>query len=82
MSTEHFIQNFCIENSPAVIIVVGELSSEEELMINYIKSQMHTSDKFNRKVIIILHNFKEIVNYSNLEKKANLYIQDNFKVTL
>ena len=38
MSTEHFIQNFCIENSPAVIIVVGELSSEEELMINYIKS--------------------------------------------
>ena len=43
---------------------------------------MHTSDKFNRKVIIILHNFKEIVNYSNLEKKANLYIQDNFKVTL
>ena len=54
--TEFFLQNLMINISDILLVVVGELTYSEQLLINRIKE---VSKKQNEKRILIIHNLKE-----------------------
>ena len=43
VSTEHFVSNFILDTCPNIIIVIGTMTQEEERMINFIKSKLHSN---------------------------------------
>ena len=55
--TEFFLQNLIINISDILLLVVGELTYSEQLLINRIKE---VSKKNNKKRILIIHNLKEL----------------------
>jgi len=55
--TEFFLQNLIINISDILLLVVGELTYSEQLLINRIKE---VCKKQNKKRILIIHNLKEL----------------------
>ena len=56
MVTEFFLQNLIINISDILLVVVGELTYSEQLLLNKIKEE---SKKQNKRRIFIIHNLKE-----------------------
>ena len=69
--TELFLQNYIINNSDILIIVVGILTYSEQKLINRIKNEIHRA-KLSRKNIFIIHN---LITYTSIDQVEN-YIKD------
>ena len=69
--TELFMQNYIINNSDILIIVVGILTYSEQKLINRIKNEIHRA-KLNKKNIFIIHN---LITYTSIEQVEN-YIKE------
>ena len=69
--TELFLQNYIINNSDILIIVVGILTYSEQKLINRIKNEIHRA-KLSRKNIFIIHN---LITYTSIDQVEN-YIQE------
>ena len=69
--TELFLQNYIINNSDILIIVVGILTYSEQKLINRIKNEIHRA-KLSRKNIFIIHN---LITYTSIEQVEN-YIKE------
>lgn len=67
--TELFLENFIINVSDILLLVVGKLTYSEQLLINKIKEE---SKKHNKKSIYIIHNLQE---FSIVEQVKN-YIEN------
>ena len=63
--TELFLQNFIIEVSNVLLIVVGKLTYSEQLLINKIKIECK---KKNKKRLFIIHNLQEFREREQVEK--------------
>ena len=70
MVTEFFLQNLIINISDILLVVVGELTYSEQLLIQKIKEE---SKKQNKKRIFIIHNLKEFRTKEQVED----YIKDS-----
>ena len=62
--TELFLENFIIEVSDILLIVVGKLTYSEQLLINKIKEE---SKKKNKATIFIIHNLQEFRTVEQVE---------------
>ena len=71
--TELFLQNYIINNSDILIIVVGILTYSEQKLINRIKNEIHRA-KLSRKNIFIIHN---LITYTSIDQVEN-YIENIF----
>ena len=69
--TELFLQNYIINNSDILIIVVGILTYSEQKFINRIKNEIHRA-KLSRKNIFIIHN---LITYTSIEQVES-YIKE------
>ena len=65
--TELFLQNYIINNSDILIIVVGILTYSEQKLINRIKNEIHRA-KLSRKNIFIIHN---LITYTSIDQVEN-----------
>ena len=65
------MQNYIINNSDILIIVVGILTYSEQKLINRIKNEIHRA-KLSRKNIFIIHN---LITYTSIDQVEN-YIQE------
>ena len=65
MITELFLQNLIINTSDILLIVVGELTYSEQLLINKIKEECK---KENKGKIFIIHNLREYITKEQVEK--------------
>ena len=61
--TEQFIKDFAINKSKIILIIVGQLTISEQLMINNIKNFNINKDK----EIIIIHNLLNFVKKNKLK---------------
>ena len=66
--TEQFIKDFAIFKSKIILIIVGQLTISEQLMINNIKEFDKNDDK---KEIIIIHNLLNFVKKTQVEDYIN-----------
>ena len=65
MITELFLQTFIINQSDILLIIVGELTYSEQLLINKIKEECK---KENKGKIFIIHNLREYTTKEQVEK--------------
>ena len=70
--TELFLQNYIINNSDILILVVGILSYSEQKLLNRIKNDIQKS-KIN-KPLFIIHNLKTYYTKQQVEKYINNYL--------
>ena len=68
LMTESFIENFIINVSDILLVVIGELTYSEQLLINKIKDECK---KQNKGRIFIIHNLKEFRTVKQVEKYIN-----------
>ena len=66
--TETFLQNFIINVSDILLVVIGELTYSEQLLINKIKEECK---KHNKRRIFIIHNLKEFRTVKQVENYIN-----------
>ena len=69
--TNNFIQNFVIKKSNIKIVVLGELTSQEQKLLMNIKNK-NQKIRGNPKIIFVVHNLK---NFS-LKKQVEDYIEE------
>ena len=62
--TELFLESFIVYSSDILLVVVGELTYSEQLLINKIKVE---SQKQNKTRIFIIHNLKEFITIEQVE---------------
>ena len=70
--TEIFLQNFIIQESDILLVVVGKLTYSEQLLINKIKEE---SKRQKREKILIIHNLQEFRTIKQVED----YIKDTLE---
>jgi len=70
--TEIFLQNFIIQESDLLLVVVGKLTYSEQLLINKIKEESKRQDK---ETILIIHNLQEF----RTKKQVEDYIRDTLE---
>ena len=63
--TELFLENLIVAVSDILLVVVGELTYSEQLLINKIKEE---SKNHNKSKIFIIHNLQEYVTKEQVEK--------------
>ena len=69
--TELFLENFIINVSDILLIVVGKLTYSEQLLINKIKEE---SKKFNKGRIFIIHNLQEFRTIKQVQNYIQKYL--------
>ena len=80
-AVESFIQDFIIEKSDILVIVVGQLTLTEQKLINRIVNSV------NKKIIYVIHNLKDlygkeqITEYIENTFKKNVFLIQNKKMT-
>ncbi len=65
--TEFFLQNYIINNSDILLIVVGILTYSEQKLLNKIKLQLKNS-KYNNKRIFVVHNLMTFTKMTQVEE--------------
>ena len=85
--TELFLQNYIINNSDIIILVVGILTYSEQKLLNRIKTEIQKLKM--KKNLFVLHNLKtfytinQVKNHieNNLKKSATFILKEGHKIT-
>lgn len=75
--TEHFLQNFILEQSDCILIVVGKLTFSDQKLINRILKQYGNSPS---KDIIIVHNYHQMTEVIQVHQSIEEDIKGAFNV--
>ena len=70
----NMLEEFTLECSDAIIIVIGEMTFEDEVLIERIKKRY-----FNTKQIFIIHNFRHLSDVETIEKRMTLDMKKETK---
>ena len=76
--TNYFLQNFIIENTHVLLLVLGKLTIEEKLLMMKLKKLIIENNYELLQKIIIIHNLKNTKNIDNIEK----YIENTLRKSL
>lgn len=72
--TEHMLQRFILSQSNILLIVVDQLTKEEQRLIQKIKNIYEKNE------IIIIHNFSKLVSKEDVEKYIQIDVLESFEV--
>ena len=78
--TELFLQNYIINNSDILIIVVGILTYSEQKLLNKIKLQLKNSKL--RKSLFVIHNLMTFTKMSQVEEYVNTILKKSITFKL
>ena len=78
--TELFLQNYIINNSDILIVVVGIFTYSEQKLLNRIKTEMQRA-KIN-KPLIVIHNLMTYTTIDQVKEYINLYLLKSVTFTL
>ena len=76
--TNYFLQNFIIENTHILLLVIGKLTKNEQILIMKLKKLIKENNYEILQKIIIIHNLQNIKNIDNIEK----YIENTLRKSL
>ena len=73
--TEYFIQRFIIWKSDILILVVGDITLTEQILLSRVKTEVIKIDNKSDKKIYIIHNLKDFVT----DEQVNDYVENTLK---